>query len=207
MRQLFRITSRLFCVLSVALFILHFQSIVAAQNLTISAYPISTISAVPGPSANCGEKPPPLEIYEQASYYALVFGFGLVFLATLVSNNKARIGLLASSAISLMIWGYIFFLVDLEQIRKNMFNYNTEAENTLANIAEAQERYKSERGTYLKDLNELRTHIAGSHGIDKCVNILEFKADSDRWTAIAQHLSSSQKIYWDSKVGSSLKKG
>ncbi|NIQ04151.1 MAG: hypothetical protein GWM98_30505, partial [Nitrospinaceae bacterium] len=77
----------------------------------------------------------------------------------------------------------------------------------LANIAEAQDRYKSEHDQYLSDLDKLYSHMAGSHGIDPCVRILKIEADWNHWSAVAKHVSSPEKITWDSQTGSSLKKG
>ena len=46
------------------------------------------------------------------------------------------------------------------------------AEATLANIAEAQDRYKSEQGTYIGNLRKLYSHIGGAGGMNECVKIL-----------------------------------
>jgi len=97
--------------------------------------------------------------------------------------------------------------VDFERAKKLSFAYDTVAENTLANIAEAQDRYKSEQDTFIKDLDQLYSHMAGSHGIDECVKILKIEAKWDHWTAQAKHVSSPDKVIWDSRTGSSLKKG
>ena len=78
---------------------------------------------------------------------------------------------------------------------------------TLANIAEAQDRYKSEQDIFLKDLQQLYSHTAGSQGINPCVRILKINADFKRWMAEAKHISSPDTIRWDSNSGSSLKKG
>ena len=91
--------------------------------------------------------------------------------------------------------------------KKNVFAYNALAEGTLANIAEAQDRYKSEQDIFLKDLQQLYSHTAGSQGINPCVRILKINADFKRWMAEAKHISSPDIIRWDSNSGSSLKKG
>jgi hypothetical protein len=98
-------------------------------------------------------------------------------------------------------------MVDFTDLKKNVFAYNALAEGTLANIAEAQDRYKSEQGVFLKDLQELYSHIAGSHGINPCVRILKINAGFSQWIAEAKHVSSPDTIKWDSSSGSSLKKG
>ena len=53
----------------------------------------------------------------------------------------------------------------------------------------------------------MRAHVAGAHGLDKCVQILQIDAHYDYWTASAKQISSPEIIYWDSRTGSSLKKG
>ena len=66
---------------------------------------------------------------------------------------------------------------------------------------------KSEQDTFIKDLDQLYSHMAGSHGIDECVKILKIEAKWDYWIAHAKHISSPDKVIWDSRTGSSLKKG
>ncbi len=102
---------------------------------------------------------------------------------------------------------YIHFFIDFPKIQKTIFNYNAAAEATLANIAEAQDRYKSEHETFLNNLAELKSHTAGAHGMDKCVRILKIQAGFNHWSAEARHVSSPDKVIWDSRTGSSLKKG
>ena len=94
-----------------------------------------------------------------------------------------------------------------KELKKNVFAYNALAEGTLANIAEAQDRNKSEQGVFLKDLQELYSHVAGSQGINPCVRILKINAGFSQWIAEAKHVSSPDTIKWDSSSGSSLKKG
>ena len=81
------------------------------------------------------------------------------------------------------------------------------AEATLANIAEAQDRYKSEQGTYIGNLRMLYSHIGGAGGMNECVKILSINAGFDHWRAEATHLSSPETVIWDSRAGTSLKKG
>ncbi len=104
-------------------------------------------------------------------------------------------------------WGYINFGVDYEHINQTIFNYNVQAEQTLANMAEAQDRFKSEHDTFIKDLQELESHLAGAHGLDECVKILELNVSWDHWSATAKHVHSPDTVKWDSTSGSSLKKG
>ena len=92
-------------------------------------------------------------------------------------------------------------------LKKQIFSYNAMAEATLANIAEAQDRYKSEQGTYINDLRKLYSHIGGAGGMNECVKILSVKAGFDYWRAEAAHLSSPETVIWDSRAGTSLKKG
>lgn len=156
---------------------------------------------------DCGEKTFSLNVYEQVSNYSLALGFALFFFATLLDKKKVKIWLFVFSVLPFIPWVYVHFFVDFDQIKKTVFNYDLLVENTLANIAEGQERYKSEHSTYLKDLEQLHSHIAGSHGIDPCVRILVIQTYHDHWTGVARHVSSPNKISWDSRSGSSLKKG
>lgn len=158
-------------------------------------------------SSDCGGRALSLNFYEQVSYYSLALGFGLIFLATLFNGKKLKIGLFAASIIPFAAWIYVYAFLDLEQLKKTIFNYDLLAESTLANIAEGQERYKSEHAAYLKDLDRLSSHIAGSHGIDPCIKVLSIRTYPDHWTGVARHVSSPHKIIWDSRSGSSLKKG
>ena len=107
----------------------------------------------------------------------------------------------------LFAWGYVQFVVDYASLKKEIFAYNAMAEATLANIAEAQDRYKSEQGTYIDDLRKLYSHIGGAGGMNECVKILSVKAGFDHWRAEAAHLSSPETVIWDSRAGTSLKKG
>ncbi len=160
-----------------------------------------------GVATGCGEKITPIETYNKISYFSLAGGLGLVFLSTFLNSKKVQIALGVLAIIPLAIWGYVKFQVDYDQIRRVTFTYNVQAEGTLANVAEGQDRYKSEHGKFLNDLNKLRAHVAGSHGLDECVEILELDAHYDYWTASAKQVSSPEIIYWDSRKGSSLKKG
>lgn len=158
-------------------------------------------------SASCGEKNIPLSFYEDISLYSLIAGFILVFAVIFIEKKKLKLGLGVLAALPFLAWGYVNFGVDYDALRKTIFNYNLQAEATLANIAEAQERYQSEQGNFIKDLKVLESHLAGAHGMDECVNILELNVGFDHWSAVAQHQSSPDTIRWDSTSGSSLKKG
>jgi len=149
----------------------------------------------------------PLSYFEKVSRYALLICFGLFLVGILFDKKPVKIILLTSSIIPLAVWGYVQFMIDFTELKKNDFAYNALAEATLANIAEAQDRYKSEQGVFLKDLQELYSHVAGSHGINPCVRILKINAGFSQWIAEAKHVSSPDKIQWDSSSGSSLKKG
>jgi len=163
---------------------------------------------IPGiAQASCGEEFISLSFYEDISLYSLIAGFALVFAAIFLENKKAKLGLGIVAVLPFLAWGYVNFLVDYEKIRKTIFNYNVQAEATLANIAEAQERYKSEQGEFITDLKVLRSHLAGAHGMDECVKIIELNVSFEHWSAVAQHHSSPDTIRWDSTSGSSLKKG
>ncbi|WP_282011249.1 hypothetical protein [Nitrospina watsonii] len=155
----------------------------------------------------CGESVPPLEFYEQVSGYVLVAAFGFIIPAILFNSKKAKKILGILGALFLGGWSYLAYGIDYEEIKKTIFNYNLQAEQTLANIAEAQDRYKSEHDTYIDDLGKLRSHLFGAHGLKQCVKILELNVQWDHWSAKARHVSSPHTVEWDSTSGSSLKKG
>lgn len=157
--------------------------------------------------ASCGEKIFPLSLYEDISLYALIAGFILVFSSIVLEKKKVKLGLGVAAVLPFLVWGYVNFLVDYDKIRKTIFNYNVQAEATLANIAEAQERYQSEQGNFITDLKVLESHLAGAHGMDECVRIVDLNASFGHWSAVAQHYSSPDTVRWDSTSGSSLKKG
>ena len=156
---------------------------------------------------NCGPKPISIETYEKVSYISLAASFGFVFLLTFFNSKALKIFLGTLALIAIGCWAYVFFTADYEETRRIIFNYNVQAEQALNNLAEGQDRYKSEYGIYMNDLEELHTHVAGASGVDRCVKIFDIKVFYDYWTATAQQISSPEKIYWDSRKGSSLKKG
>lgn len=157
--------------------------------------------------ASCGEKIIPLSFYEDISLYSLIIGFVLVFAAIFLEKKKVKLSLGMMAVLPFLVWGYVNFMVDYNKIQKTIFNYNAQAEATLANIAEAQERYQSEQGAFITDLKVLESHLAGAHGMDECVRVIELNASFNQWYAIAQHYSSPDTVRWDSTSGSSLKKG
>ncbi len=160
-----------------------------------------------GEGADCGEKVRPAEFYESLSLYSLIAGFGLFFCGIFLEKKPLKLSLWGFALAPLGIWVYANFFVDYAHLNKTLFNYNVAAESALANIAEGQERYKDEMGFYLKDLNKLYSHLAGAHGVDPCVKILELKVAGNDWSATASHVYSSGKVTWKGKSGSSLKKG
>jgi hypothetical protein len=155
----------------------------------------------------CGDKIQPLAFYQKVSLYSLIIAFSLLCAAILADKKALKIVFWSLAAPVFAAWAYVNFFIDFEQNQKKIFTYNVQAENALANIAEGQERYKSEHGVYLVDLNKLYSHLAGAHGVDPCVAILELQATADAWSAVAQHVSSPEKVFWDGKSGSALKKG
>lgn len=155
----------------------------------------------------CGKKVRPMTFYETLSIYSLLGGFGLLILGILVDRKALKTALFLLALPPFGTWVYVDYFVDFDEIRKLTFTYNSRAEGTLANIAEAQDRYKSEHDTYLTDLAKLYSHTAGSHGLDECVRIVKIEADWNHWYAVAQHVSSPETVSWDSRKGSSLKKG
>lgn len=158
-------------------------------------------------AGECGVAVKPLSFYDNISLYSLIAGFGLLFAGILIDKKIVKNIVLGLALIPFIAWGYVHFMIDFSQIKKNVFAYNALAEGTLANIAEAQDRYKSEQGVFIKDLQKLYSHTAGSHGINPCVRILKINADFKHWVAEAKHVSSPDTIRWESDSGSSLKKG
>jgi len=158
-------------------------------------------------AAPCEPAPIPLSYYETTSTVCLVMGFTLVFLAILLDKKKLKQTLGVLAVLPFAVWGFLNFGVDYNKIRKTLFNLDVRAEQTLANIAEAQDRYKSEQEEYIKDLSQIKSHLAGAHGLDECVEILGLEVSFERWTASARHVSSPHTVHWDSTSGSSLKKG
>jgi hypothetical protein len=157
--------------------------------------------------AACGEEIISLSVYEDISLYSLVAGFILVFAAIFIEKKAFKLSLGVAALLPFLAWGYVNFVVDFTKIQKTIFTYNLQAEATLANIAEAQARYQSEQGAFITDLKVLESHLAGAHGMDECVRIVELNASFGHWSAVAQHYSSPDTVRWDSTSGSSLKKG
>ena len=158
-------------------------------------------------ASDCGDIIKPLLYFEKVARYSLFICFGLFVIGILLDRKPGKVIALSLSILPLAVWGYVQFMVDFTELKKNVFSYNALAEGTLANIAEAQDRYKSEQGVFLKDLQELYSHVAGSQGINPCVRILKINAGFSQWIAEAKHVSSPDTIKWDSSSGSSLKKG
>lgn len=158
-------------------------------------------------AVECGEAIKPLTYYNKLSLYFLIAGFGLIFIGIISDKTIIKNISFICAFVPFSSWGYIHFMIDFTEQKKNVYAYNALAEGTLANIAEAQDRYKSEQDIYLKDLQKLYSHTAGSQGINPCVRILKINADFKHWVAEAKHVSSPDTIRWDSNSGSSLKKG
>jgi len=177
-----------------------------SSNVLISLLIIFVIPGIINAS-DCGDVIKPLSYFDKISRYSLYICFALFLIGILIDKNPWKITALSLSLLPLAVWGYVQFMVDFADLKKNVFAYNALAEGTLANIAEAQDRYKSEQGVFLKDLQELYSHVAGSHGINPCVRILKINAGFNQWIAEAKHVSSPDTIKWDSSSGSSLKKG
>ncbi len=160
-----------------------------------------------GPLPDCGEKIVDLTKYDQISTISLAVGFALFFAGTFIEKKTVKRILFALTILPLSAWLYVQFFIDYEKIRENLFAYDTVAENALANIAEAQDRYKSEKGAFIKNLHQISSYTAGAHGLDACIRITKINATFNHWSAEAKHVSSPNTITWDSDSGSSLKKG
>ena len=157
--------------------------------------------------SSCDEKIPALGIYEQISQYSIWAVLLIAITGILLDQKSWKRILLLLAVFPLAAWGYVHFMVDYTSLKNEIFTYNAMAESTLANIAEAQDRYKSEQGTYIGDLRKLYSHIGGAWGMNECVKILNVQAGFDHWRAGAGHVSSPDTIIWDSRAGTSLKKG
>jgi hypothetical protein len=157
--------------------------------------------------ADCGEKIPDLKIYEQISQYSIWIALALAIPGILIEQKKVKRILMVVAVLPLAAWGYVQFMVDYASLKKEIFAYNVLTEATLANIAEAQDRYKSEQGTYMGDFRKIYSHIGGAGGMNECVKILSVTAGFEHWRAEASHLSSPDSVIWDSRAGTSLKKG
>jgi hypothetical protein len=166
--------------------------------------------SVPGvvfAQTSCGEKIPSLGIFDQISQYALWLALALMIPGILFDHRFWKNALLIMALVPFAGWAYVNFFVDYNSMKKDIFNHNAMAEATLANIAEAQDRYKSEQDTYIGDLRKLYSHIGGAGGMNECVKILNVQAGFDHWRAEAGHVSSPDTVIWDSRAGTSLKKG
>ena len=157
--------------------------------------------------ADCGKKIPDLVIYDQISQYSIWIALALAIGGILIEQKIAKRILMVVAILPLAAWGFVQFMVDYSSLKKEIFAYNVLAEATLANIAEAQDRYKSEQGTYIGAFREIYSHIGGAGGMNECVKILNITAGFEHWRAEASHLSSPDSVIWDSRAGTSLKKG
>ena len=131
----------------------------------------------------CGDLIKPLSYYNTISTYALILCFALFFTGILIERKVIKVIALSLSILPLLMWCYVQFMIDFSEIQKDVYAYNALAEGTLANIAEAQDRYKSEQGVFMKDLQILYSHTAGSRGINPCVQILKINAGFSQWIA------------------------
>ncbi|MBT5549747.1 MAG: hypothetical protein HOJ79_04630 [Nitrospina sp.] len=167
---------------------------------------ISTPGVVLGQSS-CGEKIQALGNFELISQYSLGLAVVLMILGILFDHKFWKKTLLILALVPFAGWAYVNFFIDYNKLKNDIFNYNAVAEATLANIAEAQDRYKSEQSTYIGDLRKIYSHIGGAGGMNECVKILNVQAGVDHWRAEAGHVSSPDTVIWDSRAGTSLKKG
>ena len=99
--------------------------------------------------SSCGEKIPALGIYDQISQYSIWAALLIAITGILLDQKSWKRILLLLAVFPLAAWGYVHFMVDYTSLKNEIFTYNAMAESTLANIAEAQDRYKSEQGTIL----------------------------------------------------------
>ena len=97
----------------------------------------------------CGEKIPDLIIYDHIAQYSIWIALSFLIGGILLEKKFIKRILMSLVLFPLLAWGYVQFVVDYASLKKEIFAYNAMAEATLANIAEAQDRYKSEQGTYI----------------------------------------------------------
>lgn len=180
-----------------------FTNLIFWASLTIF---LATTGIVFGQSS-CGEKIPALGNFELISQYSLGLAVVLMIAGILLDHQLWKKALLILALIPFAGWSYVNFFVDYGKLKNEIFNHNAVAEATLANIAEAQDRYKSEQGTYIGNLRKLYSHIGGAGGMHECVKILNVQAELDHWRIEAAHVSSPDTVIWDSRAGTSLKKG
>ena len=157
--------------------------------------------------SSCGEKIPALGNFELISQYSLGLAVVVLILGILFDHKIWKKVLLVLALVPFAGWMYVNFFVDYNKLKKDIFNHNAVAEATLANIAEAQDRYKSEQSTYIGDLRKIYSHIGGAGGMNECAKILNVQAGVDHGRAEAGHISSPDTVIWDSRAGTSLKKG
>jgi len=195
------------CLMAATALVIHGNRVQAASSFYYQGRVIDSLAVSATPSGKCGEKVPSVGFYQQVSLYSIAAGLGFFFLGIFLEKKALKRSCFLLAVIPLAGWLYVHFFVDYDALKRKAFTYDTEAEAALANIAEAQDRYKSEQDTYLGDLQQLHSHMAGSHGVDSCVRILSVEASWAHWTAQARHVSSPNVVTWDSTSGSSLKKG
>lgn len=150
---------------------------------------------------SCGDKIPALGNFELISQYSLGLAAVLMISGILLDHKFWKKALLILALVPFAAWSYVNYFVDYAKLKNDIFNQNAMAEATLANIAEAQDRYKSEQSTYISDLRKLYSHIGGAGGMNECVKILNVQAGFDHWRAEAAHVSSPDTVIWDSRAG------
>jgi hypothetical protein len=187
--------------------IAYFISSITPARANTAIYNVLDQSILTAGAGSCGENIIASATYQQISQFSIIAGVVLLIAGILLDKKVVKPILFSLALVGLGAWSYIHYGINFDEVNRKTFTYNSIAEQTLANIAEAQDRYKSEHDTYLKDLNKLYSHMAGSHGIDECVDILKIDASWNQWTAVAKHVSSPEQVIWSSKSGSSLKKG
>ncbi len=171
------------------------------NQLFLSIFILFSASGIAFGQASCGEKIPTLGIFDQISQYALWLALALMIPGILFDRKLWKRAFLILAVLPFAGWAYVNFFVDYDSLKKEIFNHNAMAEATLANIAEAQDRYKSEQGTYIGDLRKIYSHIGGAGGMNECVKILNVQAEFDHWRAEAGHVSSPDTVIWDSRTG------
>ena len=90
----------------------------------------------------CGEKSKAGKYYfRRLLYIPSSPGFILVFGGIFADKKALKFGVWGLAVFPFALWTYVNYFVDFQHTQKISFAYDTVAENTLANIAEAQDRY------------------------------------------------------------------
>ena len=69
----------------------------------------------------CGDLIKPLSFYNTISTYALILCFALFFIGILIDRKIIKISALSLSILPLLVWGYVQFMIDFSEIKKDVY--------------------------------------------------------------------------------------